>query len=277
MLRNRTERNLTDARLSEMADGTAALTLHPSEGSKKWKDTGKTKRKKEGQMKVTYSDLSVDLKEVSEPLTLLPPLSGLDKAINYHEEPTVPLKEDESQDPSVPESEPAQEHSGKGDLRAFSEASGIIYEIAEELYFRERTAAEIEALCQPPFRKVFDTQQLEQMNRRADETARRSVPLSDIFSQDSGEDLTPSREESSIGTGAAFSIQLLFLLPGINILAALWLSFRKKTNPNLRSYSRAFLIWLSLVGTAALTFFAVQYFTVPIHHTFWHKLTALFS
>ena len=52
-------------------------------------------------------------------------------------------------------------------------ASGIVYEIAEELYCREKTAAEIEALCQPPFRKVFDSQRMEQLDRQATEETRR--------------------------------------------------------------------------------------------------------
>ena len=140
------------------------------------------------------------------------------------------------------------------------ESSGIIYEIAEELYKKEKTASEIEALCQPPFKKVFDRKQIEQLERQAEEKTRRML-LSTTDETEHGEKTAGFvKEYKPLSTAKAFFTQLLLLLPLVNIVTALVFSFGKKTDPNIRAYNRAFLIWTTIALLSALGFFAYDYF-----------------
>lgn len=130
--------------------------------------------------------------------------------------------------------------------RTLPESSGIMYEVAEELYRRERTASEIEALCRPPFKKVFDEKRLEELNRQATERTRTLVSSA----ADSG--------KKELTTGKAFLIQLLLFIPIVNMIAAIFLSFGKGTNLNIRAYARAFMIWCMILMTAALIYLLIH-------------------
>ncbi len=140
------------------------------------------------------------------------------------------------------------------------ESSGIMYEIAEELYRREKTASEIEALCQPPFKKVFDQKRIDELNRQASERARILVS-SDSEDIASTEKTEKSLNQNPITTGSAFLIQLLLFIPIINIAAAIFFSFGKNVNINIRSYTRAFIIWCVIFMALALVYFAFFYFS----------------
>ena len=52
-----------------------------------------------------------------------------------------------------------------------------------------------------------------------------------------------------------FFIQILFMIPIINLFFALYWSFKKNINKNLKSYARSNLIWI--VITVVLTFFVL--------------------
>ncbi len=157
------------------------------------------------------------------------------------------------------------------------ESSGIIYEIAEELYRQEKTATEIEALCRPPFKKVFDPRQIEELNRQALEQMRVivsdasagqaevSAPVPDE-KQDGREaagNAVPEvpREMRSVSTATAFLLQLLLFIPGINMIAAILFSFVKGVNMNIKAYTRAFIIWNVILFSAALTMFIIYFFS----------------
>lgn len=109
--------------------------------------------------------------------------------------------------------------------RTLPHSSGILYEIADELYRNEQTAARLTAEEPPPFKKSFDRKHHEKHFVKTDESIRKPI-----------------------NTALAFLIQLMLLIPIFNVIFALYFAFHKNTNINVKSYSRAFLI-LCLVFT----------------------------
>lgn len=109
--------------------------------------------------------------------------------------------------------------------RALPTSSGILYEIADELYRNEQSAARLTADEPPPFKKGFDKKHHEKHFVKTEESIRK--PLN---------------------TSLSFLIQLMFLIPIFNVIFALYFAFHKNTNLNVKSFSRAFLI-LCLVFT----------------------------
>ncbi len=145
-------------------------------------------------------------------------------------------------------------------------SSGIIYEIAEELYRKEKTASEIEALCQPPFKRVFDKEQIEKLDMEAKEKTRTLIAnISDPEPSSSLKQEIP-KDKAPISTASAFLIQLLFFIPVINLVTAFYYSFSKNSNYNKKAYSRAFLIFSLIFMAGALVFFAVYFFKTPSNH-----------
>lgn len=154
--------------------------------------------------------------------------------------------------------------------RKLPEASGIMYEIAEELYIKEKTAAEIEALCQPPFKKVFSEKQIKQLDEQAKEKARTMVsstvtesepeikPEPQVVCESEKDD---SKQNKPVTTAGAFLLQFVLLIPIVNIATAMFFSFRKSANLNMRAYSRAFLMWCVIVMFALIAFLTVMYFS----------------
>lgn len=157
------------------------------------------------------------------------------------------------------------------------DAAGIVYEVAEELYCREKTAAEIEALCQPPFRKVFDAQQMERLDRQAAEATRRLLSEWTDGTETAPVASANTDDQQPVSFAQAFGLQTLLMIPVVNVAAALLLGFRKCGNANVKACCRAFLLWLVLLMTVALGFLAVGYFTEPAHAAFFSQLLALFS
>lgn len=154
------------------------------------------------------------------------------------------------------------------------DTSGIIYEIAEELYLREKTEAEIEALCQPPFKKVFSEKQLRQLDEQAREKAKimvssaitESTQLSDkseIPQTVSDNTKSDDKHSKSISTAKAFLLQLILLIPLANIIFAFAFSFGKTSNNNIKAYSRAFLIWSLILIILSCILIAFMYFSNP--------------
>ena len=161
-------------------------------------------------------------------------------------------------------------------------ASGIVYEIAEELYRKEKTASEIEALCQPPFKKVFSEKQIEELNRQAEEKTRTLVsstvepPKKEVEPETIQQIAEPPKENNPISTAKAFALQLALFVPIVNIITALLFAFRKNSNLNMKAYSRAFCIWCVIIMTALLVCLSVLYFSAPIHSTALIRLENLF-
>lgn len=154
------------------------------------------------------------------------------------------------------------------------EDTGIIYEVAEELYRREKTAAEIEALCQPPFRKVFDENRLRQLDRQAEARTRELVgSAADSTAPDSAQ----KGEHQPLSTATAFFTQLLLMLPGVNLVYALVLSFNARANRSKRAFCRAFLVWTVLAMTAALGFLTFQYVNSPYQATLIDRVQRVFA
>lgn len=149
-----------------------------------------------------------------------------------------------------------------GNIHTMS-SSGIIYEIAEELYRREKTAAEIEALCQPPFKRVFDRDQLERLDMQAKEKTRTLISNISEAEPQQTKKAEPQKEQVPISTASAFLLQLLFFIPIVNVAFAFYYSFGKHSNYNKKAYSRAFLIFGLIFMTGALIFFAFCFFKSP--------------
>lgn len=145
--------------------------------------------------------------------------------------------------------------------RSLPHSSGIVYEVAEELYRKEKTASEIEALCQPPFCKVFDRSQKEKLDLQASEKT--NTLISNLLSAE--KQAQPEKAEPDIcrplSTGSALMMQLIFLLPGVNLIAAMVYAFRPRANRNKKACSRAFLLCTLFGMTAALGFFAFHFFS----------------
>lgn len=156
------------------------------------------------------------------------------------------------------------------------DTAGIIYEVAEELYCKEKTAAEIEALCQPPFQKVFDRKQIEKLDLRAEEHTRRLLADNLELTEPEGTD-SHLKESQPLSVANAFLLQALLCIPLLNIAAALLMSFGAKVNSNIRACCRAFLVWSVLLMTIALGYFTVSYFSDPAHQIVLDKFVSLFQ
>lgn len=143
--------------------------------------------------------------------------------------------------------------------------SGIIYEIAEELYRRERTLADLEALCQPPFHKVFTEGQTESLDRQAHERTEQLLTAAGASVREPAflPDGIIEPNEKPIGTSSAFLFQILLMIPLVNVIAAIFLAFGRNTNLNLRAYSRGFIILTVIFMTGLLVYFGIFYFTSP--------------
>lgn len=150
--------------------------------------------------------------------------------------------------------------------RTLPDSSGILYEIAEELYRKEKTASEIEALCQPPFKKVFDEKQIERLDRQVKKDTLRLVASAKEDSVRTPVKDSVPNEEKPISTAKALIVQFLLFVPVINIAAAFIFSFKKGINKSIRAYGRGFLIWLACFMTGALVWFAAVYFTNPANY-----------
>lgn len=139
-------------------------------------------------------------------------------------------------------------------------APGLIYEVAEELYIREKAVSELEALCQPPFHKVFDRQQLSRLDHRAGE---RTSSIISAAAERGRPDQAPTAEpkpRKQLTTAAFFLLQFLLMLPVINLIAAMCYSFRRNSDPGKKAFCRAYLIWLTIFLSAALVFFSFCFF-----------------
>lgn len=140
---------------------------------------------------------------------------------------------------------------------------GLIYEVAEELYVREKTASELEALCQPPFRKVFDSRQQSRLDHRAAERTSRIVSEAAGKNAPKPEPAAVTVSQKPLTTGSAFALQLLLMLPVVNLIAAMIYSFRSGADSNKKAICRGYLIWLTVFLSAALVFFAFCFFSDP--------------
>ena len=145
---------------------------------------------------------------------------------------------------------------------AVPDGSGIVYEVAEELYRREKTQAELEALCHPPFTKVFTENQKVALDKEAEDRTKRLVSAA---AQAQAKDPTflpdglYEESDKPIGTATAFLLELVMLIPILNVIAAIIYSFIGKTNKNIRAFSRGFLIW-SLLSLLAVSAYLAVYF-----------------
>lgn len=145
---------------------------------------------------------------------------------------------------------------------AVPDGSGIVYEVAEELYRKEKTQAELEALCHPPFTKIFTENQKATLDKEADDRTKRLVSAA---AQAQAKDPTYLPDglyeeiDKPIGTANAFLLELIMLIPVLNVIAAIICSFTGKTNKNIRSFSRGFLIW-SVLFTLAVSAYLTVYF-----------------
>ncbi len=145
-------------------------------------------------------------------------------------------------------------------------ASGIVFEIAEELYMREKTLSELEAMCSPPFHKVFSKSEkgeLDSSARMRSKSIARSISRASqgepVFLPEDGY----TSMDRPISTVQAFFAQFIMFVPVVNIIAALMFAFSRRSNYNFRAIGRGFLIWSVIIMTAALGFFAFHYFTSP--------------
>ncbi len=144
---------------------------------------------------------------------------------------------------------------------------GIVCELAEEIYRKEKTQTELEALYQPPFRKVFTQAQKEKMDREAHKRALQllkqsaQTPPELVFLPDG----THRDPEAPLQTATVFWMQLVLMIPGVNLLTALILSFRSATNRNQKAVYRAFLIWSVIFSALLLGYLLFFFFSDPIN------------
>lgn len=165
------------------------------------------------------------------------------------------------------------------DYRRCFRSSGIVYDVAEEIYRRERTRAEIEALEQPPFRKVFDRDTLKSLNAQAEEQTRKlySVKYHPVSSEEHPEAETePEQPKRGFNTVKALALQILFLIPLVNIFSAMALSFGSNTDKCVRAYARGYMIISSVFISAALGYVIFNTLSNP-DNDFISKLISLFE
>ncbi len=160
--------------------------------------------------------------------------------------------------------------------KTLPQAEGIVYEVAEELYRKEKTAERLEALCQPPFKKIFNPQQLQRLNDEANQKLSTMLAETDADKKASDSEARDIKQRP-ISTVTAFFLQTVMLFPILNVFVMMILTFRKDTNINLKAYSKAFLLHSFIVMTIALLFLTVNFFTNSGHSSFIQKIFNLFS
>ncbi len=135
---------------------------------------------------------------------------------------------------------------------------GLIYEVAEELYIKERTAAELEALAKPPFHRTYDEFRERSLDAEALRQTKRLISMAgdNMPSPTFLPEATYEQNDRPLGTAQAFTAVLLMLIPGVNIVTAIIFAVIPGTNRNLRSLSRAFLILAGIAFGAAALFLA---------------------
>ncbi len=141
------------------------------------------------------------------------------------------------------------------------QTEGIVYEIAEELYRREKTQAELEALCQPPFRKKFSEGEKCGLDRQSEEQTRQILNSARERIGEPAflpEGLYDERDKP-ISTASAFRLLLFLIIPGVNIIAAIYYSFASSANRNKRAVSRAFLMGSLIMMSVLLIMLTVYY------------------
>ena len=174
----------------------------------------------------------------------------------------------------------ADEYARSNDLYSYSDnrrsyqSFGIIYDVAEELYRRERTRMEVEALCKPPFHKVFDGETIDILEQQADERTKRL--LADYITESKKKADASGASRKPLTTAKALGLQLLFILPIVNVFFALLFSFSPRTDKSIRSFARAYMILSSVFLMAALVYFMFSYFNNPNGDSFFIRLMSLF-
>lgn len=271
MLNSTIENDLSKTPLGEIFDGSAALDTHPLPSASVKKVPWRQKRRirhREGTVslfpdKNTEDDDSIEVL----PFVIKDGDSMLDAVLT--DEKTVPVSSSDNEDtpvsktPEIKYSEVStvapDAGAGKKEdesIRLLSD-SGVIYETAEKLYLREKTASELEALFDPPFRKNLAPEELIELDRQSEENARSIA---------AGKNLSAFGKRQGfskpITTTTAFILQSVMLVPVLNIIVSLFFAFSKNGSPNMKAYCRGFLIWASIIMTSALVFFAWSYFSV---------------
>lgn len=258
--------------------------------------TGKRKKRRNNKMMITeYADHADEMNEVHEPVEENKPLEEL---MNEGENPEIPVPDfpeipkeptfmpaPDITEPPPPEGVPPEIRVGStGSVTAMGEGvstdvriridglsgSGIMYEIAEELYMKEKMQSEIEAYSQPPFKKVFDESNTSALDREAKNRTRRLAEAAlaastkePAFLPDDGY----SETNKPIDTRTAFLLQLVFMIPVVNIVTALYFAFFKNTNKNIRSFSRGIVIWAAVFMALLFVYFALFYVLSPVNRT----------
>ncbi len=207
---------------------------------------------------------------------------------DYAEEESVP----ENNEPFVPETEPAQSNTGAleeydtdndiysySDYRRCFQSCGIVYDVAEEIYRRERTSAEIEALEQPPFRKVLDAETMDKLNAQAEERTRKLYSVKRKAGSRAEQSETAHEQKTSVrrfSTLKALALQILFLIPIVNVFSAMALSFGSRTDKSIRAYARGYMILSLVFISAALGYIIYSSLSDP-DNDFITRLISLFE
>lgn len=254
------------------SDGNAALRSDVPKGKKK-------SRRKNKKNVVTYAlEIETDASpEITEPQQPKPEIPA-----------EVPLVPEKSPPAALPEKPPLVLGEGietdiPTEQQGAGKASGIVYELAEELYRREKTMTELEALCQPPFHKQFTPAQQDRLDRESEErtgrllaAAAKAAVKEPVFLPDRESDET----EKALSVPEVFLMQLILLLPVVNVIAASVWAFSGRSDRNRRSFGRAFLLWTGIVLTAVLLFVSFRYvqsaFLSP-DMNFWDGLGSAFQ
>ena len=245
---------------SGSGDSTAAVKRTRITGRKKIHRKQTKPLRIEENDSVEYLEITEKNEENDRPLERLMNLSDADEEKPAVTDPgrPVPVSEPERVKPEIVAEGFSSDAAPSAAAALHGEGHGLIYEIAEELYIREKTVAELEALAKPPFKRVFDGQSAEELDREAH---RRTKSLLAAASENTySPTFLPEAvyEENSLplSTAHALAAELVLLVPVVNIFFAAVISLSKSANKNLRSLARAFLIITGFAAVGAAVFLA---------------------
>lgn len=133
--------------------------------------------------------------------------------------------------------------------KKINEGKGLIYEIAEELYIKEKTISELESLIKPPFHKNFDTERTEELDEQAGKRIKKLVSAAGETDKTPTFLPEPIYEEcaSPLETKQALLAELIFLVPLVNIAVSVFMVMNPSVNKNIKSMCRAFLIITGII------------------------------
>lgn len=127
-----------------------------------------------------------------------------------------------------------------------------------------------EKIC--PFCNTEVVNEEDLVDETVDQNFEKSGEVFETKQEKSSEMYHCRKVDMPLSTASFFFMQVLFLIPFVNIILLLVWSFNKNTNSNRRAFARSILIWFLTFSIILLFIFIVMLFVrYPLDTGFWFQ------